>query len=68
MQYLDDFNLNSSKEMKLVFFMDAIQHVSRYVCVCVYIIMFVCVHVCVNVILHVYTLYFDDQVSNSFAW
>ena len=28
-QYLDDFNLNSSKEMKLVFFLDAIEHVSR---------------------------------------
>ncbi|XP_028414460.1 dynein heavy chain 6, axonemal-like [Dendronephthya gigantea] len=27
--YLDDFNLNSSKEMRLVFFMDAIQHVTR---------------------------------------
>ena len=36
-EYLDDFNLNSSKEMKLVFFMDAIQHVSRYVYTsCVY--------------------------------
>ena len=40
MQYLDDFNLNSSKEMKLVFFMDAIQHVSRYVCVCL------CIRIC----------------------
>ena len=30
-QYLDDFNMSSSKEMKLVFFMDAIEHVSRYV-------------------------------------
>ena len=30
MQYLDDFNMSSSKEMKLVFFMDAIEHVSRY--------------------------------------
>lgn len=29
-QYLDDFNMSSSKEMKLVFFMDAIEHVSRY--------------------------------------
>ena len=28
-QYLDDFNMSSSKEMKLVFFMDAMQHVSR---------------------------------------
>jgi dynein heavy chain len=28
-EYLEDFNLNSSKEMKLVFFLDAIQHVSR---------------------------------------
>lgn len=28
-QYLDDYNMNSSKEMKLVFFMDAIEHVSR---------------------------------------
>ncbi|XP_060075174.1 dynein axonemal heavy chain 6-like [Ylistrum balloti] len=27
--YLDDFNMQSSKEMKLVFFMDAIEHVSR---------------------------------------
>ncbi|KAL9959258.1 hypothetical protein ACROYT_G032565 [Oculina patagonica] len=27
--YLDDYNMNSSKEMKLVFFMDAIEHVSR---------------------------------------
>ncbi|XP_065178852.1 dynein axonemal heavy chain 6-like [Sycon ciliatum] len=27
--YLDDFNMNSSKEMKLVFFLDAIEHVSR---------------------------------------
>ena len=27
-QYLDDFNMSSSKEMKLVFFMDAIEHVS----------------------------------------
>lgn len=31
LQYLDDFNMSSSKEMKLVFFMDAIEHVSRYV-------------------------------------
>ena len=30
-QYLDDFNMTSSKEMKLVFFMDAIEHVSRIV-------------------------------------
>lgn len=29
MQYLEDFNMSSSKEMKLVFFMDAIEHVSR---------------------------------------
>lgn len=29
LQYLDDFNMNSSKEMKLVFFLDAIEHVSR---------------------------------------
>lgn len=29
-QYLDDFNMSSSKEMKLVFFLDAIEHVSRY--------------------------------------
>eukprot|EP00731_Ephydatia_muelleri_P001617 Em0001g1617a len=28
-EYLDDFNMSSSKEMKLVFFMDAIEHVSR---------------------------------------
>ncbi|CAI8029533.1 Dynein heavy chain 6, axonemal [Geodia barretti] len=28
-EYLDDFNMSSSKEMKLVFFMDAMQHVSR---------------------------------------
>ncbi|KAL3884515.1 hypothetical protein ACJMK2_024650, partial [Sinanodonta woodiana] len=27
--YLDDYNMQSSKEMKLVFFMDAIEHVSR---------------------------------------
>ncbi|EDO31800.1 predicted protein [Nematostella vectensis] len=27
--YLDDYNMNSSKEMKLVFFMDAIEHISR---------------------------------------
>ncbi|KAH3860157.1 hypothetical protein DPMN_023048 [Dreissena polymorpha] len=27
--YLDDFNMQSSKEMKLVFFMDAMEHVSR---------------------------------------
>ena len=31
LQYLDDFNMNSPKEMKLVFFLDAIEHVSRYV-------------------------------------
>ena len=31
LQYLDDYNMNSSKEMKLVFFMDAIEHVSRWV-------------------------------------
>ena len=29
LQYLDDFNMSSSKEMKLVFFLDAIEHVSR---------------------------------------
>ncbi|CAL1541921.1 unnamed protein product [Lymnaea stagnalis] len=29
--YLDDYNMQSSKEMKLVFFMDAIEHVSRIV-------------------------------------
>lgn len=29
--YLDDYNLSSSKEMKLVFFQDAIEHVSRIV-------------------------------------
>lgn len=28
--YLEDYNLASSKEMKLVFFQDAIDHVSRY--------------------------------------
>jgi len=27
--YLDDYNMSSSKEMKLVFFVDAIQHLSR---------------------------------------
>ncbi|XP_074661680.1 dynein axonemal heavy chain 6-like [Tubulanus polymorphus] len=27
--YLDDFNMSSSKEMKLVFFLDAMEHVSR---------------------------------------
>ena len=27
--YLDDFNMNSTKEMNLVFFLDAIEHVSR---------------------------------------
>ena len=31
MQYLDDFNMQSTKEMKLVFFLDAVQHVSRIV-------------------------------------
>ena len=30
-QYLDDFNMQSTKEMKLVFFLDAVQHVSRIV-------------------------------------
>lgn len=30
-QYLDDFNMSSPKEMKLVFFLDAVQHVSRLV-------------------------------------
>ncbi|CAK8691447.1 unnamed protein product [Clavelina lepadiformis] len=29
--YLDDYNLSSSKEMKLVFFQDAIEHVARIV-------------------------------------
>ncbi len=29
LQYLDDYNLTSQKEMKLVFFMDAIEHVTR---------------------------------------
>lgn len=29
--YLDDYNMTSSKEMKLVFFEDAIEHVSRFV-------------------------------------
>ncbi|XP_071825285.1 dynein axonemal heavy chain 6-like isoform X2 [Apostichopus japonicus] len=29
--YLDDYNLSSSKEMRLVFFIDAVQHVSRIV-------------------------------------
>jgi dynein heavy chain len=28
-QYLDDYNMSSSKEMSLVFFMDAIQHIAR---------------------------------------
>ena len=28
-QYLDDYNMSSPKEMKLVFFMDAIEHASR---------------------------------------
>jgi dynein heavy chain len=28
-EYLDDFNMSSSKEMKLVFFLDAVEHVSR---------------------------------------
>jgi len=28
--YLDDFNMSSSKEMKLVFFQDAIEHISRW--------------------------------------
>jgi dynein heavy chain len=27
--YLDDFNMNSSKEMRLVFFQDAIEHITR---------------------------------------
>lgn len=31
LQYLDDYNMQSSKEMKLVFFLDAIEHVSRIV-------------------------------------
>ena len=29
LQYLDDLNMSSSKEMKLVFFVDAMQHVAR---------------------------------------
>ena len=29
--YLDDYNLNSSKEMRLVFFQDAIEHITRIV-------------------------------------
>ncbi|XP_046331899.2 dynein axonemal heavy chain 6-like [Haliotis rufescens] len=29
--YLDDFNMQSAKEMKLVFFLDAVEHVSRVV-------------------------------------
>ncbi|XP_070183890.1 dynein axonemal heavy chain 6-like, partial [Littorina saxatilis] len=29
--YLDDYNMQSTKEMKLVFFLDAVQHVSRIV-------------------------------------
>lgn len=28
-QYLDDFNMSCTKEMKLVFFLDAVEHVSR---------------------------------------
>jgi hypothetical protein len=28
-QYLDDYNMASQREMKLVFFMDAIEHISR---------------------------------------
>lgn len=28
--YLDDYNLINPKEVKLVFFQDAIEHVSRY--------------------------------------
>ena len=28
--YLDDYNLTNPKEVKLVFFQDAIEHVSRY--------------------------------------
>lgn len=27
--YLDDYNLSTSKEMKLVFFMDALEHLTR---------------------------------------
>jgi len=30
-QYLDDYNMTSSKEMKLVFFLDAIEHISRII-------------------------------------
>ena len=29
LQYLDDYNMSCSKEMKLVFFLDAIEHISR---------------------------------------
>ena len=29
--YLDDYNMTFSKETKLVFFQDAIEHVSRFV-------------------------------------
>ena len=29
LQYMDDYNMSSSKEMKLDFFLDAIEHVSR---------------------------------------
>ena len=29
LQYLDDFNMSCTKEMKLVFFLDAVEHVSR---------------------------------------
>ncbi|XP_054751474.2 dynein axonemal heavy chain 6-like isoform X1 [Lytechinus pictus] len=29
--YLDDFNMSSSKEMKLVFFLDAVQHIARII-------------------------------------
>ena len=32
--YLDDYNMTFSKETKLVFFQDAIEHVSRCVDVC----------------------------------
>lgn len=30
-EYLDDYNMTFSKETKLVFFQDAVEHVSRFV-------------------------------------
>lgn len=30
-EYLDDYNMTFSKETKLVFFQDAIEHMSRFV-------------------------------------